>query len=257
MTTANICYVVFQSGAHCTEPVEARGLCHKCYAYWRRTGKDPDGRRANLRHAANPTCSVVFSSGAPCGRKVEVQKFGGVCKGCNGWSLRNSCVSPHGRNGSSAADRDARNAGKFRDAVEALGGRVVGAYAGARPKVHVVCRNGHDCHPQPVDVMRGTGFCFKCVGKTYDAYYVIRGNGMVKPGITSGDPGGRLRDHAWRYKMTERLIVKTGLPDGVARWAEIEILAQLKDLGATPVRGREFFGEEWTDTVLQLVGWYL
>lgn len=257
MTTAKTCYVVFQGGARCIRTVEAHGLCHTCNAYRYRTGKDPDGRRANFKHSDNPICSVVFASGAACGRKVEVQKFNGVCKGCNSWSLRNGNTTPHGRNGASTADRDARNADKFRAAVEAMGGTVVGSYAGTRPKVHVVCRNGHDCHPQPVDVMRGTGFCLKCRGQIHDAYYVVAGNGLVKPGITSGDPGGRLRDHAWRYGLTERLVVHTGLPDGVARWAEVEILAQLKELGAVPTRGHEFFGEEWTDSVLQLVDWYL
>lgn len=248
------CSVVFSSGVRCDRNVEARGFCHACFEYARRTGKSPNGRRSNLRHTDEPRCCVVFSTGVVCGKRLEVRKFGGVCKSCNRWSNSNGGATPHGR---TPAATKAQRAEDFRIMVESLGGTVFGRYAGTRPPVHVVCRKGHDCYPKPVDVLRGSGFCAQCVGKTHDVFYVVCGNGLVKPGITSGNPDGRLRDHAGRYGLTERALVHTSLPEGDARWAESEVLSQLKSLGAKPVYGREFFGEEWTCTVLQLAAWYL
>ncbi len=145
----------------------------------------------------------------------------------------------------------------FRVTVGLLGGVVVGVYLKSGSPVHVICRNGHDCYPTPNNIQRGAGFCAPCAGRKHDVYYVVAGNGMVKPGITSGNPNARLRQHASSHGLIRQLLVLEGLPEGDARWAEAEVLSQLKDLGATPVHGREFFGEEWTDTVLQLTGWYL
>ncbi|MGY3199707.1 hypothetical protein [Streptomyces sp. TE5632] len=54
---------------------------------------------------------------------------------------------------------------KFRAAVEAQGGTVVGEYANARTKVHCRCRHGHDCYPMPTSTTRGVGICRTCAGQ--------------------------------------------------------------------------------------------
>ncbi|WP_437001304.1 hypothetical protein [Streptomyces sp. enrichment culture] len=54
---------------------------------------------------------------------------------------------------------------KFRAAVEAQGGTVVGEYVNARTKVHCTCRSGHDCYPLPTNTTRGTGICRTCAGQ--------------------------------------------------------------------------------------------
>lgn len=91
----------------------------------------------------------------------------------------------------------------------------------------------------------------------WDCFYVVRGCGTVKLGITSGNPGKRLGAHARENGLTEQLLVLTGLPDGDARWAEVETLSVLASLGAVPVKGREYFSDGWAPAVLDTVGWFL
>ncbi|MEV5929902.1 hypothetical protein ACPCSG_26965 [Streptomyces cellulosae] len=54
---------------------------------------------------------------------------------------------------------------KFRAAVEAQGGIVVGEYANARMRVHCTCKSGHDCYPLPTNTTRGGGICRTCAGQ--------------------------------------------------------------------------------------------
>lgn len=91
----------------------------------------------------------------------------------------------------------------------------------------------------------------------WGVFYVVRGNDLVKLGITSGDPRVRFRTHRRQHGLSETLLVKAGLPAGDARWAETETLSVLTDLGAVPVKGREYFDDAWTDTILDTARWFL
>lgn len=85
-----------------------------------------------------------------------------------------------------------------------------------------------------------------------DALYVVRGRGLVKPGITCGTMAARLGIHR-RNGLSEVLFTRSGLAEGVARKAEQQVLRQLRQRGAVPVEGLEYFPESWTDVVLQLI----
>lgn len=55
---------------------------------------------------------------------------------------------------------------RFLARVEALGGTVLGNYAGANTPVHVRCAAGHECYPRPGGVNnRGRGICRVCAGQ--------------------------------------------------------------------------------------------
>ncbi|WP_157851473.1 hypothetical protein [Streptomyces monomycini] len=82
--------------------------------------------------------------------------------------------------------------------------------------------------------------------KPKDVFYVVTGtdrvtgNPGVKFGISNGDGEVRLSQHARDgYNTRHRLF--TGLPEGVAREAEIGMLARLKSAGHRPLHGREYY----------------
>jgi len=52
----------------------------------------------------------------------------------------------------------------FQNFVEKLGGKIVGEYSGTRVPVECICKNGHNCKPQPALIQRGQGMCKICVG---------------------------------------------------------------------------------------------
>ncbi|MER5697818.1 hypothetical protein ACWDBO_36980 [Streptomyces mirabilis] len=77
---------------------------------------------------------------------------------------------------------------------------------------------------------------------------------LVKVGITSGDPRPRLARHRRDLGLghVERLI--TGLPDGVARELERQVLTELVAAGVPPVWGKElFYGPRALNRMLALI----
>jgi hypothetical protein len=115
-------------------------------------------------------------------------------------------------------------------------------WLGARTPHRVRCAAGHECAPRPDHVVSGAGPCRICAGQIWDAFYVVAdlSAGQIKFGITSGDPGPRLRHHrAAGYRDVVRLMV--GLPGTAAPEIESAALAALALAGFRPVRGREYY----------------
>lgn len=131
---------------------------------------------------------------------------------------------------------------RFKAEVERHGGQVLEAsWLGGQTPHRVRCAEGHTANPRPNNVLTGRGICAKCAGRAWDAFYVVRHrDGVVKFGITSGNPKSRLDDHK-RDGFVTRVVVRTGLPDGVARSVETELMRRLRAHGIDPIRGREYF----------------
>lgn len=121
---------------------------------------------------------------------------------------------------------------------------------------HVRCAAGHDCYPMPSSVNQGHGVCRFCIGKDWDAFYVVMGNGVIKFGITTGDPRPRLRIHAGQgYAEVVRLA--TGLPGTVAPDTERAVLAALALAAEKPVQGREYFDASCLALILDVADSWL
>ncbi|MBT3161522.1 GIY-YIG nuclease family protein [Streptomyces sp. Vc74B-19] len=160
---------------------------------------------------------------------------GGVCKTCSGQD-------------SAAAEA------AFRARVTELGGTLLDPWKGALAPHRVRCAAGHMANPWPTSVNKGYGICRTCAGKTWDVFYVVRDGeqGIIKFGITSGDPRPRLRDHAVDG-FTQVVRLHRNLPDEVAPGLERTVLAALRDAREMPVRGREYFWDRTLQLVLDLV----
>lgn len=173
-------------------------------------------------------CSVTFSDGSGCTRDIAYSRYGGICRACDQWSKRNGGVSPQGRH----------NGFKARSRCTICGAP---AHSHGLCGVHVLRlqRSG--------DPLRTT----RVPDSGKDTFYVVRGEGVVKFGITSG-VSWRMRAHA-RDGLTEQLRLLSGMPDGAAKWLEGQCKLVLADHGALPVRGREYFGSEWTELVTDVV----
>ncbi|MGY5034357.1 hypothetical protein ACWC9U_26570 [Streptomyces sp. 900116325] len=203
--------------------------------------------------------------------KTKIAEIGGVVLGP--WvntrtSIRIRCAEGHecapqpanvlmGRGACrtcSGRDSDAAWAA-FRARVEELGGMVLeSAWKGALAAHRIRCRDGHVSTPYPNAVKRGVGICGVCAGKTCDVVYVVRDevNGVIKFGITSGDPRPRLGHHA-RDGFDQVVRLHAGLPADAAPELETMIGAAPLDAGEAPVRGREYFSERSLPVVLDLV----
>lgn len=172
-------------------------------------------------------CTVTFADGSKCSRDIVTQRFGGICDTCRRWAVKHD-DTPHGR-----PVRYGRKQGKTcalcLSPVRSEGLCVI----------HYKRQLRHG-DPNALKVMPP------------DAFYVVRGCGVVKPGITSGTLNKRLADHR-RDGLTDVLFSRASMPDGLARAAETAVLRSLRQLGAAPVRGNEYFADTWTDVVLQLV----
>ena len=143
--------------------------------------------------------------------------------------------------------------GRFVAAVEQQGGRVLeDAWKGAHTHHGVRCRQGHESTVTPTQVAMGCGFCGPCRGAIHDVFYVVAGAGVVKFGITSGDPRPRLGNHK-RDGLTTQLFLREGLPDGHARNLELSVMHALQRMGCEPLRGREYFPLSCKNTILPLV----
>lgn len=56
----------------------------------------------------------------------------------------------------------------FRDAIEKLGGKVIGKYINRKTPIEVICKNGHTSFPTPTNVISGQGICTVCVDKDFN-----------------------------------------------------------------------------------------
>lgn len=125
---------------------------------------------------------------------------------------------------------------------------------GAKPH-RCRCSEGHACSPTPGNVQQGHGICRICSGKEWDVLYVARNPATqcIKFGITGRDGHRRLDDHK-RGGYTEVLHLITGLPEGLAAHTEQKIKLALVMAGAEPVRGREYFSDEYLDLIGNEIG---
>lgn len=142
---------------------------------------------------------------------------------------------------------------KFREAAEAKGITVIGDYVDRLTPIHCLCINDHEWHPIPGNALAGSGQCRKCEGTDWDAFYVVTDGRTVKFGITWGTALKRLAEHARDSGLTERLRVIASMPEGAAKRLEDQCRAALRDEGAVPARGREYFDAEWTWLILSIV----
>lgn len=168
-------------------------------------------------------------------RPSGVQQGAGICQVCTGT----------GRGSGELAW------GNFRRRVADLGGEVLEPkWLGSQQPHRCRCSEGHECKPMPACVQRGQGICPICAGKEWDVLYVTRNpvTRCVKFGITSWGGRARLRDH--RYDgYTEVLHLITGLPEGLAAHTEQKIKIALAMVDAKPVRGREYFSDDYLDLI--------
>ena len=146
----------------------------------------------------------------------------------------------------------------FRARVKELGGEVLEPEWLGNDKPHRArCPEGHECTPTPGAVQQGGGICRMCAGKAWDVFYVVtdEDNGIVKFGITSGDPRPRLGNHA-RDGLDSVVRLVEGLPGDLAPRLERAVRDALRDARETPVRGREYFPAHVLGLVLDVVdGW--
>jgi hypothetical protein len=125
-------------------------------------------------------------------------------------------------------------------------------WMGSNRPHRIRCRDGHETSPSPGGVLGGVGICRFCAHRrAWDHFYVVtnQADAIVKPGVTSGDPRPRLKDHhAEGYTTVERSI---SVPD--ARELEIAVLGALRDAGEVPIRGVEYFDIGSLATILDIV----
>lgn len=165
----------------------------------------------------------------------NVRRGGGICRTCTG--------------------KDPRVAeAAFRERLAELGATLLEpTYLGANTPHRVRCSAGHDCTPRPSNIRDGNGLCRACAKRAWNALYVVADDlGVVKFGITSGDPRPRLGVHR-RDGLDQIVRLFTDLPDGVARGLENNICAALRDAREAPVRGLEYFSARALPLILDLI----
>ena len=240
------------AGHECTpRPTSDRrghGICRTC------AGMDPQASWAAFRARVDELGGEVIEpawlgSGTPhrvrCAnghegspRPDNVQKWG-ICRTCAG-------------NDTKVAEA------AFRARLAELGAVLLeSAWLGAHSPHKVRCAQGHECTPRPHSVLQGNGVCRTCAGKTWDVFYVVADdiNGVVKFGITSGDPRPRLYRHA-SDGLARVIRLVEGLPSDLAPRLERAVLGALRDARETPVRGVEYFPGRALGLILDVVdGW--
>lgn len=285
MNDANTCTVLFADKTRCTRAVQARGWCNTCYQWSRNNAwQDPDGRypKGTKPKTSTKTCSVVFADGADC---TEPAKARGWCDACHAWSRSNGWTDPNGRQPRIKVDRSEICTVKFADGTDCTREIWYAIYGGICSPCykHSVTHN-ESPHGRRQNMPRPTvdNTCSLCDAKAkvygwcamhytrwqrhgdpnakvltdpdpWTVVYVVTDGRTVKLGVTSGNGQTRLREHVRDYGLTERLRVITGMPDGAAKWLEDQCLAVLREEGAVPVRGREYFDAEWTWLILSIV----
>lgn len=249
--TTGPCVVIYDDSTRCQYDAKHNvfgGICMYCHRWSRaHDGADPQGRWRK-RPSSGP-CAVTYEDGVRCANPRRVAMHGGICTTCQVWSYKHDGRSPHGR----PARTQSRAYADFLGRLEPHGATCLEAsWLGARIPHRIRCSEGHEVTVYPDNVRKGEGVCRLCRGKAWDAFYVVAGNGVVKFGITSGDPSPRLNIHR-NVGLTERLRLMTDMPEGAALWFERQVKAVLRESGARPVRGREYFGAEWTELVTDIV----
>lgn len=185
---------------------------------------------------ANAAHRVRCVAGHECGpTPATVRKGIGICRTCAGTDSR-------------AAEA------AFRARLAELGAVMLEpTWLGSDVPHRVQCAAGHECAPRPGNVRQGGGLCRVCVGRIWDALYVVADDlGVVKFGVTSGDPRPRLRAHE-KVGLDQVVRLFTGLPEGVAHELETNIRATLRDAREEPVRGREYFPDRVLPLILDLI----
>lgn len=226
------------------------GICRAC------AGKDPKSAEAAFRARVADLGGLVLESrwlGAdiphrvqcPAGhvakpRPSDIRQGQGLCLTCvyGEWSIRAELA--------------------FRARVAELGGSVLEPeWLGNHVPHRVRCAAGHFTKTRPSQVQQGCGLCRHCRGMVWDAFYVVADDEeqSIKFGITSGDPRPRLKKHA-RDGFDRVIRLSEGLPGDLAPRLERAVLAALRDVRETPVRGREYFPARVLGLVLDVVdGW--
>ncbi|MGW3971218.1 hypothetical protein ACWEFD_18200 [Streptomyces ardesiacus] len=142
----------------------------------------------------------------------------------------------------------------FQARLDTMGATLIEpVWRGSNEPHPAICLHGHECAPRPCHVKGGRGICRACV-RAYDVLYVVvtPTPGVVKFGITSGDPRPRLGVHA-RDGLTKVLRLHQELTDGRAVDVERTILGELRAAGERPVRGREYFPAQALPLVLEIL----
>lgn len=154
------------------------------------------------------------------------------------------------------AQRSATARAEFYERVAAQGGVVLEPkWLGTTKPHRVRCAKGHEGSPTPGNLQRGTGICQQCGWMDRDVLYVTRNpvTCCVKFGITSRDGYARLRTHRVDG-FTEVLRLITGLPEGLAVLTEQKIKLALAMADAEPMRGREYFSDEYLALIENEIG---
>lgn len=115
-------------------------------------------------------------------------------------------------------------------------------WLGSNVPHQIRCAVGHNCKPRPSAVQQGQGVCRSCAGRKWDVFYVVQhdGLGLLKFGITSGNPRPRLKQHA-RAGYRRVIRVFTNLPHGFARRLEMAVIVALRRAEIAPASGREYY----------------
>lgn len=228
---------------------QGEGMCRMC------AGKDPRAAEAAFRARVEELGGVVLEPtwlGAmkyhrircAAGHEVKrppnsIQQGQGLCRTCAGNDPRVSEAA-------------------FRARVAELGGVVLEpVWLGVKTPHRVRCSAGHETTPRPTALSEGGGICRRCMGRLWDAFYVLLNeeDQIVKFGITSGDPRPRLAVHARAgYDTVVRLM--TNLPAGAARELEKAVIATLKLAGIDPIRGFEYFHAPALPVILDIIDHY-
>ncbi|MEU9338722.1 hypothetical protein AB0D49_37170 [Streptomyces sp. NPDC048290] len=122
--------------------------------------------------------------------------------------------------------------------------------------VRLCCVAGHLTSVSINNGSKRALLCVRCAGAGIrpepTVYFVVVGEAMVKPGISSGDGRGRLDTHRSQHGLDQVRRLITDLPIGAALNVERHVLSGLADQGIRPVMGFEFFDAAHIDRVLAL-----
>jgi hypothetical protein len=135
----------------------------------------------------------------------------------------------------------------FRARLTELGAALMEPYRNARTKHHVICAQGHDCHPLPTDVNRGQGICRTCAGldpkvaaagfkaklTELDATLLEPYKGCNKPHHVRCANGHDC--YPWPTSVKQGRGVCKICAGRDPETAEANFLARLAELGATPL----------------------
>lgn len=212
------------------------------------------GRNADAAWQA--FCSLVAELG---GTVLEAEWQGNhnshriVCAGGHAITVRPSKVTSRKRIPCRRCSHE-RCATQFEELVKAQGGAPLEPYKSAAAKHRVRCAEGHEVKQTPAHLVAGHALCRRCAYRSWDAFYVLidEVNGLVKFGITTGDPRRRLRDHS-KDGFDQVVRLHEGLPGDVAPELERMIIGALSDAREESVRGREYFPIRVLPLVLDLV----